>query len=84
MTARTNMYKYVDKKGLAAILAIKVSGGVTLDVNLRNQATGKQGIHPGFVTQGRRHQKSKTGLSETPQTGLMSSNFFPKNTPETS
>ena len=78
MTARINVYKYVDKKGLAAMLAIKVAGGVTLEVNLRNQARGKQGIHDGFVTQGRRHQKSKTGVSVTPQTGLMSSNFFSK------
>ena len=30
------------------------------------------GIHPGFETQGRRHQKSKTGVSVTPQKGLVS------------
>ena len=40
MTAHTNMYKYVDKKGPVAMFAIKVSGGVTLEVNPRNQATG--------------------------------------------
>ena len=32
-----------------------------------------KGIHPGFKTQGRRHQKSKTGVSVIPQKGLMSS-----------
>ena len=39
----------------------------------------KQGIHPGFETQGRRHQKSKTGVSVAPRKGLMSSkNLFKK------
>ena len=39
----------------------------------------KRGIHPGFETQGRRHKKSKTGVSVAPQKGLMSSkNFFKK------
>ena len=32
--------------------------------------TGK-GIHPGFETQGRCHQKSKTGLSVAPHKGLI-------------
>ena len=35
-----------------------------------------QGIHPGFETQSRCHQKSKTVVSVTPQKGLMSSKFF--------
>ena len=39
----------------------------------------KRGIHPGFETQGRRHQKSKTGVSVAPQKGFMSSKFFLKN-----
>ena len=30
-----------------------------------------EGIHPGFETQGRRHQKSKTGVSVDPQKGLV-------------
>ena len=38
-----------------------------------------QGIHPGFETQGRHHQKSKTGVSVAPQKGLMSSKNFLKN-----
>ena len=38
-----------------------------------------QGIYPGFETQGRHHQKSKTGVSVAPWKGLMSSkNFFKK------
>ena len=31
-----------------------------------------EGIHPGFETQGRHHQKSKTGVSVAPQKGLVS------------
>ena len=34
------------------------------------------GIHPFFETQGRHHQKSKTGLLVASQKGLMSSKFF--------
>ena len=64
--------------GLAAVLATKRSVGVTPEVNLRNPLyTGdgacKWGIHPGFETQGRCHQKFKTGISVAPQEGLMSS-----------
>ena len=48
--------------------------GVTPEVNLRNllcsgEKADKQGIHPGFETQGRRHQKSKTGVSVAAQKG---------------
>ena len=39
---------------------------------------GSEGIQPGFETQGRRHQKSKTGLSVAPQKGLLSSKNFKK------
>ena len=38
----------------------------------------KRGIHPGFETQGRCHQKSKTGVSVAPQKGLVSSKFKKK------
>ena len=58
-------------------------------VNLRNPLlAGDKGhkweIDPGFETQGRRHQKSKTGISVAPQKGLMPSKidalqFFLKN-----
>ena len=54
------------------------SAGVAPEVNLRNSwhagnKARKRGIHPGFETQGRRHQKSLTGVSVAPQKGLMSS-----------
>ena len=53
------------------------SAGVTPEVNLRNllcavKEARKLGIHPGFETQGRHHQKSKTGVSVASQKGLMS------------
>ena len=35
-----------------------------------------QGIHPGFETQGKHHQNSKTGVSVAPQKGLMSTKLF--------
>ena len=37
-----------------------------------------QGIHPGFETQGRRHQKSKTGVSVAPRKGLCSYCYHPR------
>ena len=37
-----------------------------------------QGIYPAFETQGRCHQKSKTGVSVVPWKGLMSSKNFKK------
>ena len=37
-----------------------------------------QGIHPGFETQGRHHQNSKTGVSVAPWKGLMSSKIYLK------
>ena len=56
------------------MLPVKRSAGVTLWVNLKNKNllhVGKEarmwGICPGFETQGRHHQKSKTELSVTPQ-----------------
>ena len=36
----------------------------------------KQGIHPGFKTQDRHHQKFKTGVSMVPQKASMSSKLF--------
>ena len=36
----------------------------------------RKGIHPGFETQGRLHQKSKTGVSMAPRKRLVSFNFF--------
>ena len=76
-----NVCKYVDKNGSAAMLAILRSAGVTLKVDPRNPLHAgaeaqKQGVHPGFGTQGRCHQKSKTGVSVASQKGLTFSKIF--------
>ena len=65
------------------MLAAKRSAGVAPKVNLRiplctGDEDASEGIHPGFETQGRPHQKSKTVVSVAPQKGLMSSIFFLK------
>ena len=72
---------YVDQKGLVPMLAINRPAGVALEVNLRNtlhvdDKACKQVIHPSFEVQSRHRQKSKTGVSVAPQTGLMSSKDF--------
>ena len=46
------------------------------DLLALNKKACKREIHPGFETQGRRHQKSKTGVSVAPQKGLMSSKNY--------
>ena len=56
----------------AAMLAVKRLAGVAPEVHLRNplqagKGAHKQGIHPGYETQSRYHQKSKTGVSVAPQ-----------------
>ena len=75
--------RYVDRKGLGAMLTSIQSAGVPQEVNLKNSLHAgnkacKRGIHPGFETQGRRYQKSKTGVSVAPRIGLMSSKIFLK------
>ena len=45
--------------------------------------TGKWGIHPGFETQGRHHQKSKTGVSVAPQKVHMCPPKIKKKNPKT-
>ena len=67
--------RYMDRKGSAAMLTSIQSAGVIPEVNLRNSLhTGdkahNRGIHPGFETQGRHRQKSKTGVSVAPRKGL--------------
>ena len=76
---------YVDQKGLAAMLAIKRTAGITPEVNLRNSLhegnkACKQGIRPDFETQGRLYKKSNpgSGISVAPQKGLMSSKIKTK------
>ena len=66
------LHKYVDQE------IFKRSAGVAPEMNLGNQMNTSdeahmQEIYFGFGTQGRRHQKSKTGRSVAPQKGLMSS-----------
>ena len=61
-------YMDVGNVTVLAMLAAKRSAGVATEVNLRyslhaGNKAGKRGIHPGFETQGRHHQKSKTGVS---------------------
>ena len=49
-------------------MVIEWPAAVAPEMNLKNQLhtvvkAHKQGIHPGIETQGRYHQKSKTGIS---------------------
>ena len=73
--------RYVAEKGSAAILASKRSAGVIPEVNLSEHVThapppsANNASHSGLETQRRRHQKSKTGVSVTPQKGLISSKY---------
>ena len=69
------------KNGSTTMLTTKSSAGFVPGPNLGNllhtgDEEGKQKIHPGFETHGRRQQKSKTGISVAPQKGLMSSKNF--------
>ena len=55
--------KYVDQKGLAAILGVKRLAGIAPEVKLKiplcaGDEACEQWIHPGSETQGRHHQKS--------------------------
>ena len=75
------MYKYVDQKDSAAMLAIKRLVGIAPEVNVRDplHASGKAQqweINPGFETQGLCNKKSKSGVSVAPQKGLLSFNIF--------
>ena len=79
------VHKYVDWNGLAAMLATKRSAGVAPEVNLRfplhsgTKHTGK-GIHSGFETQGRHHQKSEIGVSVAPKWTDILQKYFLKKT----
>ena len=60
------------------VLAVKRSAGVAPEVTLRNplhkdEETCNPRIQTGFETQGRHHQKFKTGVPVAPQKALMSS-----------
>ena len=85
------LYKYMDHKGSAAMLPIKRSAGVASEVNLRNplyvgKKAHKKGIHPGFETLDKHHQKFKVGVSiknkkigASDKKGLMSSKLLFEN-----
>ena len=51
---------------------------LTVQIKFKEQAS--RGGRVGFETQGRCHQKSKTGVSVAPRKGLMPSKFFLKRT----
>ena len=64
--------QYVDQKDSVALLTAKRTAGVILEMNLKNplyagNKAHKSRIHSGFKTQGRYHQKSKTGVSDVLQ-----------------
>ena len=65
----------MDRNSSAAMLAAKRSAGVAVEVNMSQQAMkhASEGIHPGFKTHGRHHQK---GVSVTPQKILKSLKKF--------
>ena len=53
-------------------MATESSAGAAQEVNLKNplhaiDTERKRRSHPGFETQGKIHQKSKTGISVVPQ-----------------
>ena len=59
-----------------AMPAVNRLAGVAPEVNLRSNMQARKhasNIHPGFETQGKGHQKSKTGVSVAPQKGHVSS-----------
>ena len=71
--------RYVEKKGLAALLVTKRSAGVTPEVNFKKCATrmplpsANRAAHSGFET-----QKSETGASIAYPKGLMFAKVFKK------
>ena len=72
--------KVVGKMGSTAMLATKRSAGdaeLILKIYLMQITEhASEGIHAKLKTQGRRHQKSKTGISVAKQKGLMASKYF--------
>ena len=72
-------------EGMRMVAMLAAKRWVASEVNLRHLSCAgkeahKQGIYSGIKTQGRRHQKSKTGVSvpPLPKKGLMSSKKFLK------
>ena len=57
------MFKHVNQNGLAAMLAVKRSAAVALEVNLRIPLHAGNESNCGFGIQGINHQKYKTEVS---------------------
>ena len=76
------LYSYVEEIGLAAMLPTKRLAGIAPEMNLKECVKHmtlpnmNKAVHSDFETQRRHLQKSKTGVSVSPQKGLMSTNFF--------
>ena len=70
------------EKQLATMLAIRRPAGVTPEVSLKEHTSYtplpsvSKAAHSGFETQGRCHQKSKSGVSVSPQKGHVSCEIF--------
>ena len=61
----------------SAVLAAQTDGrGFELQIFTNACEHISMYVDPGFETQGRHHQKSKTGLSAAPRKELMSSKIF--------
>ena len=64
---KKNLHTLLNDKQTAIVLTSVQLAGVAQEVSLRITQARKhaKGIHPGFETQGKRHQKSKTRISVT-------------------
>ena len=65
--------KYMDQNGLVTMLAIKMPAGVGPEVNLRTPL--HESMHPGFETQARRSQMSKTGVANLDSPRILKRNL---------
>ena len=64
-------------RGKSEVSGEEARKGSTRDESeVAGEEARKWGIYPGFETQSRCHQKSKTGVSVAPRKGLMSSRYF--------
>ena len=61
------VYKYMDPKGLAAMLAVKRSADVTPEVNLRNPLHASDEVHKWGATMA---LKPKADITRSPKSGV--------------
>ena len=71
--------KYVEEMGSAAMLATKRSVDVAPQVAHRPPPSANKATYPGFETQWKHHQKSKTGVLVAPQKRHIDAKTFFKN-----